>query len=139
MSAAARSDRTASRSPTDVVRSFIAAWNANDLPGVVAHLHPDVVYHNVPVDPIHGREAVRAYLLGKGGFDWVDWKLLAIAETGQKVLTERIDAFGIGGRDVSLPLMGIFEIEDGLIRAWRDYFDLAMYRRQLGQPLQREP
>lgn len=139
MTATARPDRTASRSPTDVVRSFIAAWNANDLPGVVAHLHPDIVYHNVPVDPIHGREAVRAYLFGKGCFDWVHWKLLAIAETGQKVLTERIDAFGIGGRDVTLPLMGIFEIEDGLIRAWRDYFDLAMYRRQLGQPLRREP
>jgi limonene-1,2-epoxide hydrolase len=137
MTATARPDRMASCSPAEVVRSFIAAWNANDLADVIAHLHPDVVYHNVPVEPIHGREAVRAYLFGKGGFDWVDWKLLAIAETGNKVLTERIDAFGIGGRDVSLPLMGIFEIEDGLIRAWRDYFDLDMYRRQLGQPSQR--
>jgi limonene-1,2-epoxide hydrolase len=26
--------------------------------------------------------------------------------------------------------MGIFEIEDGLIRRWRDYFDLASYRSQ---------
>jgi limonene-1,2-epoxide hydrolase len=118
-------------SPGDVVRSFIAAWNANDIPRVVAHLHDDVVYHNVPVDPIRGRAAVESYLNGKGGFDWIDWKLLAIAESGNQVLTERIDDFRIGGRDVSLPVMGIFEIEDDLIRAWRDYFDMAMYQRQL--------
>jgi limonene-1,2-epoxide hydrolase len=123
--------------PADVVRSFIAAWNENDLERVVAHLHPDVFYHNVPLEPIHGRDAVRTYLFGKGGFEWVDWKLLAIAESGNKVLTERVDDFGIGGRDISLPLMGIFEIEDGLIRAWRDYFDLAMYQRQLEQPQSR--
>jgi limonene-1,2-epoxide hydrolase len=121
-------------SPADVVRSFIAAWNANDIAGVVAHLHEDVVYHNVPVEPIRGRAAVDAYLNGKGGFDWVDWKLLALAADGAKVLTERIDDFGIGGRTVSLPVMGIFEIEDGLIRAWRDYFDMGGYQRQLGAP-----
>jgi limonene-1,2-epoxide hydrolase len=137
MGAAPRTMPDPALSPADVVRSFIAAWNANDLERVVAHLHPDVFYHNVPVEPIRGRDAVRAYLFGKGGFEWVDWKLLALAESGNKVLTERIDDFGIGGRDISLPLMGIFEIEGGLIRAWRDYFDMAMYRRQLEQPARR--
>lgn len=117
--------------PSDVVRSFIAAWNANDLPRIVGHLHPDVVYHNIPVAPIHGRAAVKAYLDSKGGFDWVNWKLMAIAESGNKVLTERIDDFGVSGANISLPVMGTFEIEDGLIRAWRDYFDLDSYRRQL--------
>ena len=117
--------------PSDVVRSFIAAWNANDLPGIVGHLHPDVIYHNIPVAPIHGRAAVKAYLDSKGGFDWVNWKLLAIAESGNKVLTERVDDFGVSGANISLPVMGTFEIEDGLIRAWRDYFDLDSYRRQL--------
>lgn len=123
--------------PSAVVRSFIAAWNANDLERVVAHLHPDVIYHNIPVEPIRGREAVRAYLFGKGGFEWIDWKLHAIAAAGNQVLTERSDDFGIGGRDISLPVMGTFDIEDGLIRAWRDYFDMTMYRRQLDAPPRR--
>lgn len=118
-------------SPGDVVRSFIAAWNANDLERIVAHLHPDVLYHNIPVAPIRGRDAVHAYLASKGGFDWVNWKLLAIAESGTKVLTERVDDFGIAGASISLPVMGTFEIEGELIRAWRDYFDLDSYRRQL--------
>jgi limonene-1,2-epoxide hydrolase len=118
--------------PGEVVRSFIHAWNANDMNAVVAHLHQDVLYHNVPVEPLRGRETVRAYLVSKGGFDWVDWKLLALAETGSRVLTERRDDFGLGGRSISLPVMGIFEVEEGLIRTWRDYFDLATYQRQLG-------
>jgi limonene-1,2-epoxide hydrolase len=117
--------------PGDVVRSFIAAWNANDLERVLAHLHPEVVYHNVPLAPLHGLPAVRAYLQGIGRFDWIDWKLLALAVDGHKVLTERRDDFRLRGTEVSLPLMGIFEVEGGRIRAWRDYFDLAMYRRQL--------
>jgi limonene-1,2-epoxide hydrolase len=137
MSATPRSMPDPALAPADVVHSFIAAWNANDLERVVAHLHPEVFYHNVPVAPIIGRDAVRSYLFGKGGFEWVDWKLLAIAASGNKVLTERIDDFGIGGRDISLPLMGIFEIEDGLIRAWRDYFDMAMYRGLLELPPRR--
>lgn len=118
-------------SAADVVRSFVAAWNANDIDAVVGHLHPDVRYHNIPLEPILGRESVRAYLRSIGAFDWVDWQLLAIAESGSQVLTERVDRFSLRGREVSLPLMGIFEVEQGLIRGWRDYFDLAGYRRQL--------
>ena len=116
--------------PIAIVREFLAAWNANDMDRVVASLHPEVRYHNVPLAPIHGREAVRAYLKSIGVFDWIDWKLLAIAASGNTVLTERIDEFSIGGVHVKLPLMGAFEIRDDLIAEWRDYFDLAMYQRQ---------
>ena len=114
-----------------VVHEFIAAWNANDLPRVVAMLDENVRYHNMPVAPIEGRAAVAAYFDSKGGFDWINWKLLAIAAHGNMVLTERIDDFSIGGVKVSLPIMGTFEIRDGLIRSWRDYFDMATYQRQL--------
>jgi limonene-1,2-epoxide hydrolase len=117
---------------SDVVRAFIAAWNANDLDAVVSFLDEDVFYHNVPVQPIRGRAAVEQYLRGAGPWDRVDWQLLSIAENGSTVLTERIDAFVIRGRHVSLPLMGAFEIENGRITSWRDYFDLQTYVSQLG-------
>jgi limonene-1,2-epoxide hydrolase len=117
--------------PSAVVESFVAAWNANDLERVLAHLHEDIVYHNIPVEPVRGLAAVRKYLEGIGRFDWIDWKVHAIAAVDNKVLTERSDDFSLRGHAVRLPVMGVFEIDAGKIRAWRDYFDLAMYRRQL--------
>jgi limonene-1,2-epoxide hydrolase len=41
------------------------------------------------------------------------------------VLTERIDTFTVNGKEVPLPVMGTFEVRDGKIAAWRDYFDMA--------------
>jgi limonene-1,2-epoxide hydrolase len=64
--------------------------------------------------------------------DAVDWQLLAIAENGNKVLTERVDNFYlVGGKAVSMPVMGTFEIVNGQITAWRDYFDLATFTSQM--------
>ena len=117
--------------PIDVVRAFVAAWNRMDFEAVVAALDAHVHYHNLPMEPIDGREAVRAYLEKAWRFDEVDWQLINIAADGEAVLTERVDNFVINGRPVSLPVMGTFEVRDGRIVAWRDYFDLADYRAQL--------
>ncbi|WP_129775374.1 limonene-1,2-epoxide hydrolase family protein [Peristeroidobacter soli] len=127
-------DRHREATALAVVHDFIAAWNANDMDRVLALLDENVRYHNMPVAPLDGRRAVAEYLASKGGFDWINWRLLAIAVDGDRVLTERVDDFSIGGVEVSLPIMGTFEIQDGRIRAWRDYFDMDTYRRQLGKP-----
>ena len=52
-------------------------------------------------------------------------QVLAAGEAGNKVLTERIDRIldADGAEVMTVPVMGIFEIEDGKIAAWRDYFD----------------
>jgi limonene-1,2-epoxide hydrolase len=47
------------------------------------------------------------------------------------VLTERIDKFEVGGKWIALPVMGAFELREGKISAWRDYFDLAQFTKQL--------
>jgi limonene-1,2-epoxide hydrolase len=44
------------------------------------------------------------------------------------VMNERTDRFQIGERWVELPVMGVFELRDGRIQAWRDYFDLAQFQ-----------
>ena len=100
--------------PVQVVEAFVAAWNRMDLEAILAFLHEDIVYHNMPVAPLHGKPAVSAYLRSRN-----------------TVLTERVDRFTIDGRPVNLPVMGTFEIRDGVISAWRDYFDMAGYRAQL--------
>lgn len=100
---------------------------------VAAFFTDDVFYHNIPVAPIEGRAQVAAYLNQAGPFEDVDWQLISIAAAGDKVLTERVDAFTVGGKRIALPLMGVFEIRGGKIAAWRDYFDLGDYMRQRGQ------
>jgi limonene-1,2-epoxide hydrolase len=42
-----------------------------------------------------------------------------------------VDRFIFGDRALSIPVMGAFEIRDGKISAWRDYFDMASFTRQL--------
>lgn len=130
----AESNKTAAEAAAlSVVHDFIAAWNANDMERVLTLLDENVCYHNMPVAPLDGRRAVADYLASKGGFDWISWRLLAIAVEGDRVLTERVDEFSINGVEVSLPIMGTFEVLDGKIKAWRDYFDMETYRRQLTQ------
>jgi limonene-1,2-epoxide hydrolase len=116
--------------PERVVVTFAQAWDRLDMDAIVELLSPDVVYHNMPLAPLRGRDAVEAYLRSVGPIDSCSWRLLALATSGRKVLTERVDELVVRGKRIVLPVMGIFEVADGLIREWRDYFDLASYRAQ---------
>jgi limonene-1,2-epoxide hydrolase len=116
---------------TDVVISFIDAWNRLDWDAVVDALTDDVVYHNIPMDRIEGKAAAGAVIRGMQPLA-VRWEVISIAENGNKVLTERLDEFDMpDGKHLAVPVMGTFEIRDGRIAAWRDYFDLATFTRQM--------
>jgi limonene-1,2-epoxide hydrolase len=54
-----------------------------------------------------------------------------VVADGPIVMTERVDHLTVNGQTISMPLMGILEIHDGKISAWRDYFDLATFTSQL--------
>lgn len=111
-------------SPSEVVQAFVAAWNRCDVEAIYALMTDDIVYHNIPWAPLHGLEAVRA-AIKSFGIEACEWTLHQTAESGAVVLTERTDRFLAGGRWVTLRVMGAFEVADGRIRAWRDYFDPA--------------
>jgi limonene-1,2-epoxide hydrolase len=118
--------------PIDTVTRFCAAWSRLDLDELLGFFAPDAVYHNIPVDPVVGHEAIRALVEGfTAGIDRVEFEVRHIAAAGDVVLTERIDRFIAPGREVVLPVMGTFEVRDGLITAWRDYFDLNQYMSQM--------
>lgn len=118
---------------THVVTAFIEAFNAVDLDRILGFFTDDAIYHNIPVDPVQGRDAIRTTLQGFMGMSSkVDWVLHNIAEAQNgTVLTERTDRFLVGEKWIELPVMGIFEVEDGRIRAWRDYFDMNQFQSQL--------
>jgi limonene-1,2-epoxide hydrolase len=117
--------------PTQVVENFIDAWNRMDWEAVVGALADDVIYHNIPMEKLEGKQAAAAFIKGMQP-EGVDWETLSIAENGNKVLTERIDRFDMaGGKKLVIPVMGVFEIENKKIKAWRDYFDLQTFTSQI--------
>ena len=109
--------------------AFIEAWPTGDASGLVDFFSDDAVYHNIPLEAARGKEAIRATIEGfmdMGGSVEVDVTHLVAA--GDLVVVERVDHFTRSGERSSLPMVGIFEIEGGQIRAWRDYFDLSQFR-----------
>jgi limonene-1,2-epoxide hydrolase len=116
----------------ETVEKFLAHWNAKEINEACDMLSEDVDYHNIPMEPIKGREASRGFLAAMGDCESIDWQLHAIAENGDTVLTERTDCFNYAdGRKLAIPLMGIFKVVDGEITEWRDYFDLEEFQRQM--------
>ncbi|WP_244489897.1 limonene-1,2-epoxide hydrolase family protein [Rhizobium sp. Leaf391] len=97
-------------------------------------LSDDVLYDNVPLPNIVGRNNVRKFDedFGVGTAFKVDWTVSNIAASGNVVLNERIDVFTHdSGATIRLPVMGTVTVENGVITVWRDYFDLADFERQV--------
>jgi limonene-1,2-epoxide hydrolase len=118
--------------PIEVVRRFCAAWSDGDIGALLEYFADDAVCHNIPVAPVTGRDAIRTTIEGfTAGVDQIEFKVTNIAASGNVVLTERVDVFVTGERSIELPVMGTFEIVDGRISAWRDYFDLNQFMSQV--------
>lgn len=119
--------------PEQVVKDFCAAIARCDIKEICSFFSEDAVYHNIPVDPVKGHAAIEAVLQQFiGPASDAEFEMLAIATAGNKVLTERVDRFTIMGKKIELPVMGTFEVNpQGKITAWRDYFDMAQFTKQM--------
>ena len=122
-----------SEAPIDLVRRFCAAWADGDVDALLAYFADDAVYHNMPIAPVTGKEAIRTTIEGfTTGVDKIEFRVLNLAAAGDVVLTERVDVFTTTtATTIELPVMGTFEVSDGQITAWRDYFDLNQFMSQL--------
>ena len=124
---------TDARTPTDTVRDFCAAWTRLDIDELLGYFTPDAVYHNIPVDPVVGADAIRGmFSMFTTGVERIEFRVNNLAAIGNVVMTERVDVFVQPERTIELPVMGTFEVVDGKIAAWRDYFDLNQYMSQAG-------
>lgn len=125
----------------ETVLAFGRAWERRDPDEIVGFLATDVVYQNVPAPAISGRDSVRAFISPSlFAVDEMNWEFLSIcaAHNGRRVLTERVDRFVFPTGTIEVPLMGIFELSDGLITHWRDYTDLGRFMDQMkaiGRPV----
>jgi len=119
--------------PEQIVRRFCDAVPRRDCAELAGFFSDDAIYHNIPVDPVRGTEAIRKLLESfLAPASHAEFEIRALAVQGRSVLTERVDRFVVNGKPVALPVMGVFEVRpDGKISAWRDYFDLAQFTKQL--------
>jgi len=114
--------------PDELVRTFVETLSAKDLDTSLTMVSADCEYDNVPIGRTHGPDGIRATLAGffaaAEQLDWVIVRQVASGNLGTgTVLNERDDRLLMGGTWRSLPVTGVFEVRNGLITLWRDYFD----------------
>lgn len=116
------------------VRDFCDAWEQRDKEAILEAFTDDAVYHNMPMQPATGKVQIAALLdfILPQGADGIRFEIKHIVGDGDIVLTERTDTFTTGERKITLDVMGVFELRDGKIAAWRDYFDMAQWTKQAG-------
>jgi limonene-1,2-epoxide hydrolase len=117
----------------DFMAAFMRAWPTADTTALGSFFREDAVYHNGPLEPVRGRAAIEAafaQFMRLGG--QVDVDVVHMVADGPVVMTERVDHLTrADGTTASLPMMGVIEVHNGLVAAWRDYFDLSQFTSQM--------
>jgi limonene-1,2-epoxide hydrolase len=116
----------------ELIRRFFNACVRADPDEFAGYFTEDAVWWNAPWQPIQGRPAIREALRqGAQRMKALPWEVRHIVAQGNVVMTERVDHFLFGEKRINIPCMGILELRDGKIAAWRDYWDLGQFERQL--------
>jgi limonene-1,2-epoxide hydrolase len=122
--AAERAPATEQSSSAEVVRAFLTAFADGDADLAVSLVADDLVYENVSLPTIRGKrrfeKGARDFYKRGLGFDVV---IHRITEDGPTVMTERTDALTFKRFRSQFWVCGVFEVHDGVITLWRDYFD----------------
>lgn len=115
-----------------LIRQFIEACVRADPDEFASYFCEDAIWWNAPWSPVEGRAAIRETLrIGAGRMTALPWDICHIVADGDLVMTERVDHFQAGVKRISVPCMGILELRNGKIAAWRDYWDLKTLEAQL--------
>ena len=116
------------------IKDFIAAWSNLDSDELVGYFSEDGIYYNMPTQPVQGKEQLKQFI---GSFisNWTktNWDTLNIIGEGDVVIAERLDRTEVGDIKVDLPCCGVFEMEEGKIKVWRDYFDMGTYTKSFSE------
>ena len=121
--------------PIQTVQKFFQGWETSQgfRKAIPEYMTPDCVYENVGLTLANSPAEALAVMQGfvdQMDFDRLMVEMLAIAAVGNTVLTARIDDLydSQGTKRLALRVMGVLEVRDGKIAAWRDYFDTAPFK-----------
>jgi limonene-1,2-epoxide hydrolase len=115
-----------------LVTDFCVSWSRKNVEEILSYLTDDCFYHNIPMEPCVGKRAIRQFVepFLKDAQSAV-FEIKHTTSAGNVVMNERVDRFVMGPKKIELPVAGVFEIRGGKISAWRDYFDLASFTKQM--------
>jgi limonene-1,2-epoxide hydrolase len=112
------------RGPSAVVREWVSRFNQADGDGLAALYSPDAVNHQVVMEPLRGREAIREMFRTEFGRAKMTCIVERLLEDGEWAALEWRDPSGLRG-------CGFFHVQGGEITFQRGYFDqLTFFRLQ---------
>ncbi len=123
-----------------VVRDFEKAFNRRDVEALVALFTPAGAYTDTFYGPHAGHAALRAMFqrMFREGRDYV-WTMDTVVETPERAAAEWTFGYVVSdavprsaGRKIHFRGASLFELADGKIAAYREYFDGGQALLQLG-------
>ncbi|MDF2826948.1 MAG: limonene,2-epoxide hydrolase [Mycobacterium sp.] len=114
-----------------IVETFLNALADQDFDAIESLLAYDVAYQNVGLPTIHGRDRVAKLMRGMEGKMAFEVKFHRNVAQGSTVLNERTDAIVVGPLRMQFWVCGVFEVENGRITLWRDYFDYLNFTKAI--------
>ena len=123
---------SAAKAPVDVIKAFLTAMETMDYDTAFTHVADDCEYINGPLGTFHGPAAARAAL--EPFFSLMKENTFVIRRevaSGPVVFMERLDRHLLPTGWIELPVTGVFEVHDGRITVWHDYFDAPTIQNQL--------
>ena len=115
------------------VEVFLTALEDQDIDAAGAVLDENLVYQNVGFPTIRSRARTLKLFRGMEGRAGFEVKIHRIAVNGTSVLTERTDVLVFGPVRLQFWVCGVFEVTDGRITLWRDYFDMFDFTKALAR------
>lgn len=112
-------------SPKALVEEWVRRFNAGDVEGLACLYAPEAVNHQVVMEPLSGREAVRRMFEVEFGRAEMVCLVENIFADGEWAILEWRDPKGLRG-------CGFFQVRDGAIVFQRGYFDQLSFFRQQG-------
>lgn len=113
--------------PLETVKAFMKAMEPLDYDTAVQYVADTCEYTNPPpigtvIGPLGVRAVLEPFFAPTSENEFMILRELA---AGALVMLERLDRHRVGERWIELPVTGVYEVHDGKITYWRDYFDAA--------------
>ena len=116
-----------------VVMEMLEKWHTLDIDGALAMFTEDGAFHSMMSDPIKGQAALKEFLTKLfTAMSELTLEVRSEAVTGNTVILERFDSWSFNGRPGSIPVVGVFDVEDGNVKEWREYYDRATIIQEMG-------